>query len=131
MSGQYRARQDFETRPSLGQQLRQLREAAARPGREVAAAAKIDSGLLSKIENGKRPVTQVQLGRIAKFFKVDLGPLEAQRIAEEMRRWHGGNPAFAEAAVLLCEESGEYRVKKKPIAADKSAPAVNKRRKPR
>jgi transcriptional regulator with XRE-family HTH domain len=36
----------------------------------------MDSGLLSKIENGKRPPTQEHLAALAKFFKLPVGPLE-------------------------------------------------------
>jgi len=43
----------------------------------------MDSGLLSKIENGKRLPTQEQLAAPAK--KVPGGPLEARRVAEEIK----------------------------------------------
>lgn len=114
---------------SLGQQLRALREAANVPGRLIAAAAGIDSAVLSKIENGKRLPTVPQLAAMAKFFKVALAPLEGRRMVEEFRRKHGDSPAFAHAATILREEEGEYRVKNKPTAVSKSAKPVNKRRK--
>ena len=87
----------------------------------------MDSALLSKIENGKRAVTQPQLAALTAHFKVELAPLEARRIAEEVRRWYGGSPALAAAAAILREEAGEYRVKKKPAKVNKPAAAVNKR----
>ena len=131
MSGLYLTRQSKPSPLSLGDQLRRLREQAGRPGREVAAAAKIDSGLLSKIENGRRSVTQAQLAAMAKFFKVELAPLEARRIAEEMFRWHGDNPAFGEATSILREEAGEYLVKKRSATVSKPAKSVSKPKKPK
>lgn len=111
----------------LGQQLRELREAAKIPGRAVAAAAQIDSGLLCKIETCKRLPTVPQLAAMAKFFKVPVAPLEGLRIVEEFRRKHGSSPAFAYAATILREEEGEYGVKKMSATAGKSLKPVNKR----
>ena len=112
---------------TLGEQLHRLREAAGRPGWEVAAAARMDSGLLSKIENGKRPATQAQLAALAKFFKVAVEPLETRRLAEDMMKWYGAHPGFEAATAIVREEAGEYRVKNKPAMASKPAIAVNKR----
>jgi len=89
----------------------------------------MDSALLSKIENGKRLPTQQQLVALARFFKVPLYPLEARRLAEDMMKWHGGNPVFAEATAILHEEAGEYLAKKVSTAVSKPAKAVNKRKK--
>ena len=66
---------------------------------------------------------------MAKFFKVPFEPLEARRLAEEMRKWHGDNPAFAAASAILREEAGEYLAKKVSTAVSKRAKPVNKRRK--
>ena len=115
----------------LGEQLRRLREGTGLPGWEVAAAARMDSGLLSKIENGKRPVTQVQLAALAKFFKVPAEPLETRRLAEEMMKWYGGHPEFAAAAAIVREEAGEYRVKKRSTTVNKPAKSVSKPKKPK
>ena len=129
MSGLYSTRHGPAREP-LGEQLRKLREQAELPGWKVAAAAEMDSTLLSKIENGKRLPTQDQLAAMAKFFKVEAGPLEARRIVEELMRKHGDNPALAHAAAaILREEGSEYRVSKMPAAGHKSAKPVNKRRK--
>ena len=110
---------------SLGAQLRQLREAADVPARVPAAAAEIESSLLSKIENGKRPVTPSQLAALAKFYGVDLEPLETKRVAEDMRRRYGSHPGFAAAAAIVEEEAGEYRVKKTSTTGSKPARAAN------
>jgi transcriptional regulator with XRE-family HTH domain len=128
MSGLYSTRQNAAEALPLGEQLRLLREKAGVPGREVAAAAQMDSAAFSKIENGKRLPTQDQLAAMAKFFKVPLQPLEARRIVEELLRKHGDNPALTHAAAaILREDGGEYRVSKRPTAVSKPAKAVNKR----
>ena len=129
MSGLYSARQTATGTQTLGEQLRALREKADVPGWKAAAAAEMDSGLLSKIENGKRPVTQDQLAALAKFFKVAVGPLEARRIAEDMKRRYGEHPKFDEATAFLREDAGEYRANNVSAAVSKRAKPVNKRRK--
>jgi len=125
MSGLYSSRQLLAKSVPLGGRLRELRINADMRGWQVCAAAGMDSGLLSKIENGRRPITKEQLIALAKFFKVELGPLEALRIAEEIRRKHGGNPAFAEATMILREDAGELPVNKMSTAVNRRAKAVD------
>ena len=106
-----------------------LRGMADVPGWKAAAAAKMDASLLSKIENGKRTVTQDQLAALAKFFKVPAGPLEARRVAEDMKKRYGDHPNLTEATSILREEAGEYLAKKVSTAVSNRAKPVNKRRK--
>jgi transcriptional regulator with XRE-family HTH domain len=113
---------DRQHRISLHTELRSLREARGLPLRLPAAAAEIDSALLSKIELGHRLPTQAQLAALTRFYGVENGRFEARRLAEQMLRSHGNNPALAEATAIIREEAGEYHVKK--IGAP-----VNKRRK--
>ena len=127
MSGLYLTRNKGTPPETLGAQLRRLRETADLPGWKVAAAAEMDSGLLSKIETGKRLPTQMQLAALAKFFDVPAGLLEQRRLAEEMLRRYGDHPEIDAATTILREEVGEYRVKKRSTAASKAAKAVNKR----
>lgn len=129
MSGLYATRQAAAAAASLGQELRRLRADAGCPGREVAAAAEIDSGLLSKIENGKRLPTQKQLAAMAKFFGAPLAALETRRLAEEMKRQFGSSPQFVAATTLLQEEAGEYRPKKIPPTSSKYRATANKQTK--
>jgi hypothetical protein len=88
-----------------------------------------DSTLLSKIDLGERAPTQTQLAALAKFFGVAARPLEARRLAEEMLKSHGDNPAFAEATAIIREAAGEYPVKKVSAGVGKSRTAVNKGKK--
>ena len=105
--------------------LRELRAKSGLPGWQVGAEAGMDSGLLSKVENGKRSITRDQLLALAKFFKVEAAPLEAVRIAEVVRRKFGSNPAFPEAAAILQEDAGEYLVNKMSAPANKRGKSVN------
>ena len=131
MSGLYTTKKRDSVRKSLGEELRALRDQLGRRGWEVAPEAGMDTGLLSKIENGRRFVTQTQLAALAKYFKVPLGPLEAKRVAEEMLRKFGDHPQLAEAAAMVQESVGEYHVKKVSTTVNKPPGAVNKRKKVR
>ena len=129
MAGLYSTRQSTAEAQPLGEQLRLLRGMAEVPGWKAAAAAKMDASLLCKIENGKRPVTQEQLAALAKFFKAPFEPLEARRLAEDMKKRYGDHPNLAEATSILREEAGEYPAKKMSTAVSNRAKPVNKRRK--
>jgi transcriptional regulator with XRE-family HTH domain len=98
------------------------------PGRVVAAAAEIDSALLSKIENGRKLPTSAQLAALATFFDVPAGPLESQRMAEEIFRRYGEKEELAAAAGIIREAAGEYGVKNVSTTAHKSGGPVNKRK---
>lgn len=74
----------METEQSLGERLRDLRQARNEPLRVVAAAIEVDSSLLSKIENGDRLPTEPQLERLAWYFDIPLEELAAQAIAEKI-----------------------------------------------
>ena len=89
----------------------------------------MDSALLSKIELGQRLPTVSQLAALAKFFGLDAAALEARRLAEELWRTHGDNPAFAEATAMISETVGEYRAKNLSAAVSRRPKPVNKRTK--
>ena len=57
--------------PTLGNQLRSLRESAELSLREVAGQIGIDTSLLGKIERNERQPTKEQIKQIAVFFKLD------------------------------------------------------------
>ena len=56
---------------TFGEQLRQLRETAGMPLREVAAIIEIDPSLLAKIERNQRQPTKHLIKNIADFFEVN------------------------------------------------------------
>jgi len=74
----------------------------------VAAAAEMDSTLLSKIELGSRLPTRSQAAALARFYGLDPQQLEAQRLSSEFWSKHADNPAASLAAQILHEEAGRY-----------------------
>ena len=101
--------------PKLGGALRRMRKEKGLPLRSVAAAAEMDSTLLSKIELGQRLPTEPQTRALAKFFGVAFEELEAKRLAEHFWMDHGGSPAAREAVNLLREQAGDYAVRKRRL----------------
>jgi transcriptional regulator with XRE-family HTH domain len=99
---------------SLGAWLRQLRIIRKLPLRTVAAAAEMDSTLLSKVELGQRLPTEGQTKALAGFFKVSFKEMEAKRLAERFWMNHGDSPAAKKAALLIKEQASEYKAKKGP-----------------
>jgi transcriptional regulator with XRE-family HTH domain len=95
----------------LGEWLRRLREQSGLPLREVADAAGMDLTHLQKIELGQRQPTEQQAGRLAKFFKLDVTEIQAQRIAEKFRHEFAQHPAAKNAISILAEEAGVYEVR--------------------
>jgi transcriptional regulator with XRE-family HTH domain len=88
--------------------LRELRNERALPLRVVAAAASIDSTLLSKIELNQRVPTEEQTGALAKFFGARVEEFQARRIATKFWQDHGRSAATGKAVLLLHEEAGQY-----------------------
>lgn len=99
---------DVEPIPTLGAWLRKLRKARELPLRAVAAAAEMDSTLLSKIELGKRLPTEDQTRAFAVFFNVSFEEMEAKRLTERFWMDHGGSPAAKKAAMMIRESAGKY-----------------------
>ncbi len=95
----------------LGECLRAARQRKGALLRIVAAAADMDTALLSKIELGQRLPTEEQTGRLARFLGLDEREMQARRIAERFRQEYREDPAAAHAILLLAEESGVYRTR--------------------
>jgi transcriptional regulator with XRE-family HTH domain len=116
----YKTIQDLTSSETLGVILRTLREKRELPLWKVAAAAEMDSALLSKIELGQRLPTPDQTAALAKFFGIASTELESMRIAEKFVNDHGHNPAAAALALTRIQESaGEYLVKTKRATGSK------------
>jgi transcriptional regulator with XRE-family HTH domain len=56
----------------ISKYLQDLRKENGKTLREVAAYLEIDQAILSKMENGKRPVTKDVLTQLAKLYKKDI-----------------------------------------------------------
>lgn len=108
---------------TLGTWLRDLRQAKALPLRAVAAAAEMDSTLLSKIELGQRLPTEAQAKALATFFGVPLDDVEAKRITARFWQENNSNPAAAKAAAMIRESAPAYM---KPLEAAKTATSVSR-----
>jgi len=107
---------------SLGQWLRELRQARGLPLRVVAASAEIDTTLLSKVELGQRLPTEKQTSALAKFFDVSTEDMVAKRIEERFWLDHRDNPAAHKAAVLIGKLRASQFQTHQPKARRKGAP---------
>lgn len=85
----------------LGAWLRALRRSRDLPLRVVAAAAEMDTALLSKIELGQRLPTEKQAIALANFFAVSTEELQAKRIADKFWTVNEDTPATRRAARLI------------------------------
>lgn len=84
----------------LGQLLRQLRADRGEPLRIVAAAARMDSTLLSRIERGERLPTPAQLEALALHLGADPTELETLATASRLLRRHGSDSVIRAAEVI-------------------------------
>ena len=110
--------------------LRDLRKGKGVPMWSVAAAAGMDSTLLSKIELGRRLPTGEQAAALARYFGVPAEEIQGALMAERFFKEAEKNPEAAARALARIEEgAGEYRVSKEPTAGDKPGAAVNKAKK--
>lgn len=70
--------------PTIGEQLRTLREKANLSLREVASNINIDTSLLGKIERNERQPTKNQIKQIARFFKVNEKQLIKEMLSDQI-----------------------------------------------
>lgn len=111
MSRQAKSRRPAPGGNPLGKWLRELRHAKGEPLRVVAAAADIDSTLLSKIELGQRLPTEQQTAAFAVYFGVSAEDMEAKRLAEKFWMENRNNPAAAKAARMIRKAAPAARPK--------------------
>jgi len=93
----------------LGKWLRDLRQGKGLPLRVVAAAAEMDTALLSKVELGQRLPTEKQTAAFAAFFSVPLEEMEGKRIAEKFWMDHGKSAGAEKAASLIKKAANARR----------------------
>lgn len=94
--------------PTIGQQIRQLREARGLPLRKVAAALDIDQSILSKIERGERRATKEQILLIARIFGVDERELLVNYLSDQVL-YQIEDEDLAMEALKVAEEKMMYR----------------------
>ena len=69
---------------SLGEKLRELRDARGLLLREVAAQLEVDPSLLSKIERGERTAKKEQVSKFAEILKVSKDELLTLWLADQV-----------------------------------------------
>jgi len=114
LSRQKGSRREMTNQPqSFGELLRARRQQRGEPLRVVAAAIKIDSTLLSKLERGTRFPTEPQIARLARYFDIAPAELTARVLADKIQAL-SGNPEIAlRTAKILRERSAAYGKGKK------------------
>ena len=68
---------------SFGNYIRRLRMEQGLNQTELAAKIGLDSGGLSKVENGKKELKEVKLELLAKALKADLADIKEQYLSEK------------------------------------------------
>lgn len=69
---------------TFGEYIHNLRVDASMTLTKLAAALDIDQSTLSKIENGKRPISDSILPKLAKVFNLDIHQLEKEYYSEKI-----------------------------------------------
>jgi transcriptional regulator with XRE-family HTH domain len=98
----------MENEQTLGDKLRDLRQARNEPLRVIAAAIEVDSSLLSKIEHGDRLPTEQQLARLASYFDIPLEELAAHAIAEKIVMSYTSNRTTLQALKIAEARINSY-----------------------
>lgn len=99
------------SRLEIGQVLKNLRLKNGKTLREVAAFLKMDQAILSKIENGKRPISADSLHKIALLYQEDVATLHNLLVADKLYQIIEGEKDKKGIMVLL-EERVHYETKK-------------------
>jgi HTH-type transcriptional regulator, competence development regulator len=98
-----------DNQASFGEFVRKLRRERRLPLRVVAAAVGIDSTLLSKLEHCERFPTEVQISKVAKYFKIPEVELKGRVIADKVRSEYEDDDAALHAAYILKERAMPYK----------------------
>jgi predicted nucleotidyltransferase/plasmid maintenance system antidote protein VapI len=94
----------------ISKYLQDLRKESGKTLREVAAYLEIDQAILSKMENGKRPVTKDVLTQLAKLYKKDIQELHKVFLAEKLYK-QLENEDDAMSILKLLEKQVVYKTK--------------------
>ena len=97
---------------SLGEKLRELREARGLLLREVAAQLEVDPSLLSKIERGDKRATRDQVVQMAKIYKADERELMVSYLSERVV-YQVEDEDLAIEALKVAEEMIKYKKSKR------------------
>jgi len=95
---------------NIGQVIKSLRLKHQKTLREVAAFLEIDQAILSKMENGKRPITEKIVRQLSQFFEEDEHHLHNLFVADRMYKIIE-TEKDAEDIIALLESRIEYQTK--------------------
>jgi len=71
---------------SFGEFIHRLRTEKGLTLTQLGGQLNIDSGALSKIENGKKPLDEKTLPKLAKIFKLDINELKDEFFSEKIAK---------------------------------------------
>lgn len=97
---------------SLGEKLRELRDARGLLLREVAAQLEVDPSLLSKIERGDKRATREQVVQMARMYKADENDLMVSYLSERVV-YQVEDEDLAIEALKVAEEMIKYKKSKR------------------
>lgn len=97
---------------SLGEKLRELRDARGLLLREVAAHLEVDPSLLSKIERGDKRATREQVVQMARMYKADEKDLMVSYLSERVV-YQVEDEDLAIEALKVAEEMIKYKKSKR------------------
>jgi len=90
----------------LGQKLKKLREERNLMQRQIGALIEIDGALISKIENGEKPINRKHLQKLSKFFSEPLHEFEKLWLSDKIERTLH-QEKYAKEALELCYKTYE------------------------
>lgn len=93
---------------TLGEKLRQLREAKNLMQRQIGALIEVDGAFISKIENNDKPINRQHLKKLSNYFNVKLEELETLWLADKI-----DNIIEDEETAELAIKEVQYRLKKR------------------
>ena len=95
---------------NIGQVIKSLRLKHQKTLREVAAYLEIDQAILSKMENGKRPITEKIVRQLSQFFEEDEHHLHNLLVADRLYKIIENEKDAGDIMALL-ESRIEYQTK--------------------
>lgn len=96
----------YSTLLNFADKIRQLRQQKGDPLRKVASFLDIDQAILSKIENGKRTATRVNVIKLEEYFGVEPGTLMVLWLADKIISEVGGEVQAIEAISIAEKRIG-------------------------
>ena len=86
---------------TLGDKLRELREAKQMAQRQVGAVIEVDGAFISKVESNEKPIKRDHLKKLSKLFKVNELELQTLWLADKVRNILNDEPQADEVIKIL------------------------------